>query len=153
MVCIMIPERFSTRVLHLNCRHCQTIFTERGMKAKLVAQPGTFRYSTDVRPYNCALIEPACSENASNILNKTCACFAQEVGCLGCGTIVGYFIVHPCSTCNTRSTNGHLWVFYLDNIEEIFRLKANGRDYIHWDQLDDEVNCKNQCLDSDMVIR
>ncbi|ORX97039.1 hypothetical protein K493DRAFT_151732, partial [Basidiobolus meristosporus CBS 931.73] len=120
------PERFSTRVLRLRCRHCHSMFTERGMKAKLVAQPGTFRYSTDVQPYNCALISSGHNESTSNILNKACACFAQEVGCLGCGNVVGYYVVHPCSTCNTRNTNGHLWVFYLENIHEMFRLRADG---------------------------
>ncbi|ORY07613.1 hypothetical protein K493DRAFT_310157 [Basidiobolus meristosporus CBS 931.73] len=96
----------------------------------LVARPSVHLYSTDWEPMNC---KSAIDEQER--LRISCACELQRTACSCCGNTVGYYIVHPCNRCISQNTNGHKWVFYLEDVEELPRLNSLGNGYLYWDTL------------------
>ncbi|ORY01006.1 hypothetical protein K493DRAFT_210252 [Basidiobolus meristosporus CBS 931.73] len=123
---VKTPHPFSNgkKVLFLNCKHCQTLLTDRAMKAMLVARPSVHLYSTDWEPINCRT-----AFDEQDRLKISCTCELQHTACSCCGNIVGYFIVNPCSRCNSQNTNGHKWVFHLEDVEEASRLNGLGKSW------------------------
>lgn len=114
------------RVYLINCKSCGTFLTDRGMKAVLLLRPHITLYSTDAMP-NCGalhapsrLAEPSAPHEP--IVERTCDCLTQSLGCYGCGNAVGYHIVSPCQRCTNsvakhqRSSNGHRTVLHCAEI-------------------------------------
>jgi len=117
------------KVWILDCRSCQTFFTNRGMKAVLLLRPHVPLYSTDALPANCSAYSstseasrPSPPPPQSGDSIRTCECLTQTLCCHGCGNIVGYMIVIPCQRCTSsmsasnRATNGHRFVFHSSEI-------------------------------------
>jgi hypothetical protein len=111
------------RVYLINCKSCGSFLTDRGMKAILLLRPHITLYSTDAIP-NCGpLHDQSDSANANEpVLERTCNCLTQTLGCYGCGNAVGYHIVSPCSRCTSsvakhqRNSNGHRTVLHCAEI-------------------------------------
>ncbi|KAH9952971.1 FAM72 protein-domain-containing protein [Russula dissimulans] len=119
---------FASQVGHkvwiLECKHCRTFLTNRGMKAVLLLRPHVPLYSTDALPVNCSALSsrPPSTRSSRQEPNepqpRTCECLTQTLYCHGCGTSIGYMIVVPCARCTNSSsamdrvTNGHRFVFH-----------------------------------------
>lgn len=124
-----LPQRRSTRIPNqhrvylINCKSCGHFLTDRGMKAVLLLRPHITLYSTDAIP-NCGPLYPADQVPVPSepVLERTCNCLTQSLGCYGCGAAVGYHIVSPCSRCTNsvakhqRSSNGHRTVLHCAEI-------------------------------------
>lgn len=121
-------QRTSTPVVQqvfiIRCKHCDMLFSNRGMKAVLLLRPGLALYSTDAIPRNCSPLtavspdEPRATVPVGLPL-RTCACLTQTLHCHGCGDSVGYFIVAPCGQCTGASNgtaNGHRFVFHSEDV-------------------------------------
>ncbi|KAF8265804.1 FAM72 protein-domain-containing protein [Lactarius quietus] len=110
------------KVWLLECKHCRTFLTNRGMKAVLLLRPHVPLYSTDALPVNCSAYSTQPPFLNSSRLRgnerRTCECLTQTLCCHGCGSNVGYMIVFPCARCTSsistsnRVTNGHRFVFH-----------------------------------------
>jgi hypothetical protein len=112
------------KVWLLECKHCRTFLTNRGMKAVLLLRPHVPLYSTDALPVNCSAYSAQPPHLSSSRLranerqSRTCECLTQTLCCHGCGSNVGYMIVSPCARCTSsisatnRVTNGHRFVFH-----------------------------------------
>jgi len=109
----------------LECKHCRTFLTNRGMKAVLLLRPNLPLYSTDALPVNCSAYSarpPSLNSSRPRVnerQSRTCECLTQTLCCHGCGSNVGYMIVFPCARCTSSSisatnrvTNGHRFVFH-----------------------------------------
>lgn len=120
------PSQSQHRVYLINCKSCGTFLTDRGMKAVLLLRPHITLYSTDAMP-NCGalhapsrLAEPSAPHEP--VVERTCDCLTQSLGCYGCGSAVGYHIVSPCQRCTNsvakhqRSSNGHRTVLHCAEI-------------------------------------
>ena len=120
------PAQSQHRVYLINCKNCGTFLTDRGMKAVLLLRPHITLYSTDAMP-NCGplhapsrLAEPSAPHEP--VVERTCDCLTQSLGCYGCGASVGYHIVSPCQRCTNsvakhqRSSNGHRTVLHCAEI-------------------------------------
>lgn len=120
------PPSSQHRVYLINCRSCGSFLTDRGMKAVLLLRPHITLYSTDAMP-NCGplhapsrLAEPTAPHEP--LVERTCDCLTQTLGCYGCGNAVGYHIVSPCERCTNsvakhqRSSNGHRTVLHCAEI-------------------------------------
>ena len=109
------------KVWLLECKHCRTFLTNRGMKVRLTAslfyalsprgrlctqavlllRPNVPLYSTDALPVNCSAYSarPPSVGSPQRQPNeqqpRTCECLTQTLCCHGCGTAVGYMIVVP----------------------------------------------------------
>lgn len=116
---------FESSIAHkvwlVECKHCLTFLTNRGMKAVLLLRPHVALYSTDALPINCsayAARSPSTESQPNQQQPRTCECLTQTLCCHGCGTSVGYTIVVPCIRCmssgstTNRVTNGHRFVFH-----------------------------------------
>ncbi|KAI0000419.1 FAM72 protein-domain-containing protein [Russula vinacea] len=110
----------------IECKHCRTFLTNRGMKAVLLLRPQVALYSTDALPVNCSAYSarPPSTDSPHQQPNRqqhrTCECLTQTLCCHGCGTSVGYTVVVPCTLCISsganRGTNGHRFVFHSSEI-------------------------------------
>lgn len=135
------------KVWILDCNNCDTFLTNRGMKAVLLLRPNVPLYSTDALPLNCS--QPSESSSSSKLTShRTCECLTQSLSCHGCGSPIGYMIVVPCLRCTssvlhpllqfqpqyphppfqqqTRTTNGHRFVFHSSQIHAHERLYIAG---------------------------
>ena len=80
------------RVYVLRCAHCNTFFSDRGMRAVLLLKPHVTLFSTDTSPSNAGPLyssqdqEP---EPPADKLERTCECLTQSLGCHCCGNVVG----------------------------------------------------------------
>ncbi|KAH8078036.1 hypothetical protein BXZ70DRAFT_911215 [Cristinia sonorae] len=150
------PPPIPHRVWILDCKSCDMFLTNRGMKAVLLLRPNVPLYSTDAMPINCSAssdtydaptsspVTPLSSTSSNSsgssptaaerprIIARTCECLTQTLHCHGCGNSVGYMIVSPCHRCmssitaNHRSTNGHRFVFYSNEIVASQRYYIDG---------------------------
>jgi hypothetical protein len=117
------PSAFEPPVAHkvwlLECKHCLTFLTNRGMKVRVVCwharravidgrsspqavlllRPHVALFSTDALPVNCSAYSARPPPSIECQLNeqqpRTCECLTQTLCCHGCGTNVGYTIVVP----------------------------------------------------------
>lgn len=106
------------KVWLLECKHCLTFLTNRGMKVRVVRwhalrpviegrsapqavlllRPHVALYSTDALPVNCSAYSarpPLAEYQPKEQQSRTCECLTQTLCCHGCGTSVGYTIVVP----------------------------------------------------------
>ena len=106
------------KVWLLECKHCLTFLTNRGMKVRVVRwyaqrpvikgrsspqavlllRPHVALYSTDALPVNCSAHSarpPSIASQPNEQQPRTCECLTQTLCCHGCGTSVGYTIVVP----------------------------------------------------------
>ena len=90
-------------VLSLGCVRCGTVVSERGVQVLLVADPSSSLYSTDI-PTDFLV------EDEQRTI-PTCQCFARDVSCRQCLTVVGYHVLTPCAVCSASEHNGHFWLF------------------------------------------
>lgn len=95
----------------IRCVQCNTFFTDRGMKAVLLLKPHAPLFSTDAIPSNCNALYAnethlgqELGDNKLRPRERTCSCLTQTLGCSGCGSVVGYNVVSPCTRCNESAT-------------------------------------------------
>jgi hypothetical protein len=115
----------------LSCSSCNLALSDRGMKASLLLRPNIALFSSDALPDNIGVLyldgkdedvwwkKGSTEKTAAAMVGgggravraRTCDCLTQGMGCLGCGTVVGYHIVSPCERCTAsdkrKSSNGH----------------------------------------------
>ncbi|KAK7472767.1 hypothetical protein VKT23_000875 [Stygiomarasmius scandens] len=109
----------------LDCKSCDTFFTNRAMKAVLLLRPNVPLFSSDALPINCSAyssnpdaLKPPATCRPPLYPPRTCECLTQTLCCHGCGATIGYMIVIPCVRCTSsisttnRATNGHRFVFH-----------------------------------------
>ncbi|KAJ2541383.1 hypothetical protein EV175_006147 [Coemansia sp. RSA 1933] len=159
----MPSERESFQaVWSLFCLHCNVLWSSRGMEAIVMARPAIRCYSTDLPPLGCDVVYqpvPAAIEDmvvdsgcttCSSITHHArrfdlapggpCDCHVQDIACLGCGNIVGYYIHRPCFRCLAQRLRikqrgfQHLWTFYQDNVCAVQR-KGDSGDMVGWQDL------------------
>lgn len=112
----------------LHCSYCSKFVCHRGMKATLLANTSIHLYSTDAPPPNSVhLME-------EDYCTSSCQCQLRDVGCLGCGNIIGYHVTQPCSSCMSSSNNGHFWMFHSQGVYAQMRVDGLKRP-ITWNQL------------------
>jgi hypothetical protein len=109
--------RIAHKVWLLECKHCHTFLTNRGMKVRLgpslfyflsfrapilqavlLLRPHVPLYSTDALPVNCSAYSARPNSpprQTSERQPRTCECLTQTLCCHGCGSSVGYMIVVP----------------------------------------------------------
>ncbi|KAJ2656544.1 hypothetical protein IWW48_004962 [Coemansia sp. RSA 1200] len=146
----------------LTCRDCNVLWSSRGMEAIVMARPAIRCFSTDLPPLGCDVVYqpvPAAIEDmvvdsgcttCSSITHHArrfdlapsgpCDCHVQDIACLGCGNIVGYYIHRPCFRCLAQRLRikqrgfQHLWTFYQDNVRAVQRKNEFG-DPVSWEDL------------------
>ncbi|KAI3639004.1 hypothetical protein MIR68_003502 [Amoeboaphelidium protococcarum] len=108
-------------VCKLQCKSCNSVLCQRGMKAILLADQKVELYSTDMPPVTNVgtVYQDYCTEK--------CFCRVQDIACLLCGNIVGYHVAQPCDSCLDASNNGHFWMFHTGGVEAQERLDKKGR--------------------------
>ncbi|KAM0754244.1 hypothetical protein T439DRAFT_378304 [Meredithblackwellia eburnea MCA 4105] len=109
------------RVYVLRCASCDTFLSDRGMRAVLLLKPNIVLFSTDAAPTNAGPVWPD-RDHDELPAERTCDCLTSSLGCHGCGNVVGYHIVQPCSRCTAsvhrhqRSANHHRYVFHHNEV-------------------------------------
>ncbi|KAJ2779465.1 hypothetical protein GGI15_003868 [Coemansia interrupta] len=149
-------------VWKLYCKHCSVLWSSRGMEAVVMARPAIRCFSTDLPPLGCDVIsQPVAGAIHDTIVDSGCTtcsslahharrfdlaptgpcdCHVQDIACLGCGNIVGYYIHRPCFRCLAQRLRikqrgfQHLWTFYQDNVRAVHRENERGR-VVAWDDL------------------
>ncbi|KAJ2779829.1 hypothetical protein H4R18_003790 [Coemansia javaensis] len=149
-------------VWRLHCKHCHVLWSSRGMEAVVMARPAIRCYSTDLPPLGCDVVHqqvaPALAElimgagctTCSSLTHHArrfdlapsgpCDCHVQDIACLGCGNLVGYYIHRPCFRCLAQRLRikqrgfQHLWTFYQDNVLAVQRENDTG-DPVGWEEL------------------
>lgn len=117
-------QSYRQPVYVVRCAHCDSFFTDRGMRALLLLKPNVSLFSTDAIPNNCSAVyapEAMLGQEADpeSPKQRTCTCLTQTLGCHGCGSVVGYHVVSPCNRCSTnvarhtRSSNGYVLICLL----------------------------------------
>ncbi|KAJ2160629.1 hypothetical protein GGF46_002122 [Coemansia sp. RSA 552] len=149
-------------VWKLHCKHCGVLWSSRGMEAVVMARPAIRCFSTDLPPLGCDIVyqpvAPALLDMVSDSGCHTCSslsfharrfdlapagpcdCHVQDIGCLGCGNVVGYYIHRPCFRCLAQRLRikqrgfQHLWTFYQDNVTAVQREDEDGEP-VGWEEL------------------
>ena len=86
------------------------------MRAVLLANTRVELISTDSPPMGAALTDrDRCA--------LSCMCRVRDAACLTCGTVCGYHVINPCTTCIESCNNGHLWMFLQEMIYTQERFK------------------------------
>ncbi|KAJ2078461.1 hypothetical protein H4R24_004462 [Coemansia sp. RSA 988] len=132
------------------------------MEAVVMARPAIRCFSTDLPPLGCDVIyQPVAPTIADMIMNSgcntcsslthharrfdlapsgPCDCHVQDIACLGCGNVVGYYIHRPCFRCLAQRLRikqrgfQHLWTFYHENVTAIPRENDLGEP-VGWEEL------------------
>ncbi|KAJ2805009.1 hypothetical protein H4R20_002269, partial [Coemansia guatemalensis] len=130
--------------------------------AVVMARPAIRCFSTDLPPLGCDVIyQPVAPPIADMIMDSGCStcsslthharrfdlapsgpcdCHVQDIACLGCGNVVGYYIHRPCFRCLAQRLRikqrgfQHLWTFYQDNVTAVQRENELG-DPVGWEEL------------------
>lgn len=124
------------RVYVLNCATCDTFLTNRGMRAVLLLKPHIVLFSTDAAPCNAETSWPDETIEEEHV-ERTCDCLTSSIACHGCGRIVGYHIVAPCTKCtdsvqkHQRSANHHRFVFHHNEVSSKERTYYPGERGVH----------------------
>ncbi|GAA5991004.1 hypothetical protein JCM5350_002007 [Sporobolomyces pararoseus] len=124
------------RVYVLNCATCDTFLTNRGMRAVLLLKPHIVLFSTDAAPCNAETSWPDETSEEEHV-ERTCDCLTSSIACHGCGRVVGYHIVAPCSKCtesvqkHQRSANHHRFVFHHNEVASQERTYYPGERGVH----------------------
>lgn len=109
----------SKAVCSLICQHCESNLCERGMRAILLGNTTMELFSTDRPPFGVGLVD-------KDYCTKNCSCRIRDSACLGCGNVVGYHVIRPCSSCLEACNNGHFWMFLNGTCRPIDRLDKSG---------------------------
>ncbi|OLY78960.1 Protein FAM72D [Smittium mucronatum] len=149
-------------VWELKCKHCNVQWSSRGMEAMVMARPAIRCFSTDLPPLSCDVVYPTIPESFNELVeiygstsrkalthharrfdlvpSGPCDCHVQDIACLGCGNIVGYYIHRPCFRCLAQRLRikqrgyQHLWTFYYEDVSPSQRKSDNGY-YLSWEDL------------------
>ncbi|KAJ1992081.1 hypothetical protein GGI25_004332 [Coemansia spiralis] len=149
-------------VWKLYCKHCNVLWSSRGMEAVVMARPAIRCFSTDLPPLGCDVVhQPVAPAIESMIVDSgchtcsslvhharrfdlapsgPCDCHVQDIACLGCGNLVGYYIHRPCFRCLAQRLRikqrgfQHLWTFYQDNVVSVQRENEFGEP-VGWEEL------------------
>lgn len=123
-------SRFKSKVVcTLNCKSCNKQVCDRGMKAILLADNKIELFSTDKEPKGVSII-------GEEYNTTKCLCKVKDIGCLGCGNILGYNVTTPCLSCIRSCNNGHFWMFHINEIKynEIYK-NDNQNNKLFWSEL------------------
>ncbi|XP_028398288.1 protein FAM72A-like [Dendronephthya gigantea] len=123
------PSFQDKTVIYLRCKCCNRCVCARGMKAILLADTKVELYSTDLPP------EQSIQLIGQDYRTKNCFCRIKDVACFGCGCIVGYHVILPCSSCLGSCNNGHFWMFHSDVTYPVERLDPTGTKVMLWGTL------------------
>ncbi|KAJ2823261.1 Protein fam72a [Coemansia sp. 'formosensis'] len=132
------------------------------MEAVVMARPAIRCFSTDLPPLGCDVVHQPVAPAIGDLLvdsgchtcsslthharrfdlapSGPCDCHVQDIACLGCGNIVGYYIHRPCFRCLAQRLRikqrgfQHLWTFYQDNVYAVPRENDYG-DPVGWEEL------------------
>ena len=74
---------------------CDTLLSSMGMKAFVLLDPHITLYTTDSVPFSSGPLTDVGEKG--EIKTRTCDCLTEGIGCLGCGSLVGYHILNPVS--------------------------------------------------------
>ncbi|KAJ2909906.1 Crossover junction endonuclease mus81 [Coemansia aciculifera] len=127
-----------------------------------MARPAIRCFSTDLPPLGCDIVHQPVAPAIGDLLvdsgchtcsslthharrfdlapSGPCDCHVQDIACLGCGNIVGYYIHRPCFRCLAQRLRikqrgfQHLWTFYQDNVFAVPRENDFG-DPVGWEEL------------------
>ncbi|KAJ2420202.1 hypothetical protein GGF47_004401 [Coemansia sp. RSA 2524] len=149
-------------VWRLHCKHCHVMWSSRGMEAIVMAHPAIRCFSTDLPPLGCAVVHQPVAPPVADMLIDAgchscsslthharrfdlapagpCDCHVQDIACLGCGNLVGYYIHRPCFRCLAQRLRikqrgfQHLWTFYQDNVLAVQRESDTGEP-VGWEEL------------------
>ncbi|KAJ1848867.1 Diphthamide biosynthesis protein 2, partial [Coemansia sp. RSA 2708] len=149
-------------VWKLHCKHCHVLWSSRGMEAIVMARPAIRCFSTDLPPLGCDIVHQPVAPPIADMLvdsgchtcsslthharrfdlapSGPCDCHVQDIACLGCGNIVGYYIHRPCFRCLAQRLRikqrgfQHLWTFYQDNVVAVQRENEVGEP-VGWEEL------------------
>ncbi|KAJ1822331.1 Protein fam72a [Coemansia sp. RSA 2599] len=127
-----------------------------------MARPAIRCFSTDLPPLGCDIVcQPVAPPISEMIVDSGCStcssithharrfdlapsgpcdCHVQDIACLGCGNIVGYYIHRPCFRCLAQRLRikqrgfQHLWTFYQDNVVAVQRENEYGEP-VGWEEL------------------
>ncbi|PVU84497.1 hypothetical protein BB560_007337 [Smittium megazygosporum] len=165
-----LPENFQP-VWELICKHCNAHWSSRGMEAVVMARPAIRCFSTDLPPLNCDVVYQNAPKAYDGIFGSQfqdisrslffhsrrfdlvpggpCDCHVQDLACLGCGNVVGYYIHRPCFRCLAQRFRikqrgyQHLWTFYQENVNPKVRKNSNS-DPVGWEDLFLEFDTKSK---------
>ncbi|KAJ2108273.1 Crossover junction endonuclease mus81 [Coemansia sp. S142-1] len=132
------------------------------MEAVVMARPAIRCFSTDLPPLGCDIVHQPVAPAIGDLLvdsgchtcsslshharrfdmapSGPCDCHVQDIACLGCGNVVGYYIHRPCFRCLAQRLRikqrgfQHLWTFYQDNVYAVPRENDYG-DPVGWEEL------------------
>ncbi|KAJ2742022.1 Crossover junction endonuclease mus81 [Coemansia sp. BCRC 34301] len=132
------------------------------MEAVVMARPAIRCFSTDLPPLGCDIVHQPVAPAIGDLLvdsgchtcsslshharrfdlapSGPCDCHVQDIACLGCGNVVGYYIHRPCFRCLAQRLRikqrgfQHLWTFYQDNVFATPRENDFG-DPVGWEEL------------------
>ncbi|KXS13360.1 hypothetical protein M427DRAFT_125063 [Gonapodya prolifera JEL478] len=121
----MHPQFRSKVVCEVGCRWCGQVLCHRGMRAILLADTTIELYSTDQPPQGTQLV-------AEDYTTRNCWCRIRDVGCVGCGNVVGYHVTQPCEPCMSACNNGHYWMFHTTEVTSTERLDHSGKQILTW---------------------
>ncbi|KAJ1737120.1 hypothetical protein LPJ68_006019, partial [Coemansia sp. RSA 1086] len=149
-------------VWRLHCKHCSVLWSSRGMEAIVMARPAIRCFSTDLPPLGCEIVHQPVAPALADMLvdsgchscsslthharrfdlapSGPCDCHVQDIACLGCGNIVGYYIHRPCFRCLAQRLRikqrgfQHLWTFFQDNVWAVQREDSDG-EAVGWEEL------------------
>ncbi|OMJ07649.1 Protein FAM72A [Smittium culicis] len=135
-----------------------------------MARPAIRCFSTDIPPLSCDVIYPSIPESYNELVEITgsksckalthharrfdlvptgpCDCHVQDIACLGCGNVVGYYIHRPCFRCLAQRLRikqrgyQHLWTFYYEDVLPVQRKSVNGM-HLSWEDLSQPNSVKN----------
>ncbi|KAJ2753901.1 Crossover junction endonuclease mus81, partial [Coemansia pectinata] len=127
-----------------------------------MARPAIRCFSTDLPPLGCDVVHQPVAPAIGDLLvdsgchtcsslthharrfdlapSGPCDCHVQDIACLGCGNVVGYYIHRPCFRCLAQRLRikqrgfQHLWTFYQDNVYAVPRENDYG-DPVGWEDL------------------
>ncbi|KAJ1900061.1 Protein fam72a [Kickxella alabastrina] len=127
-----------------------------------MARPAIRCFSTDLPPLGCDIVsQPVAPPIADMLIDSgcntcsslthharrfdlapsgPCDCHVQDIACLGCGNVVGYYIHRPCFRCLAQRLRikqrgfQHLWTFYQDNVFAVQRENEFG-ELVGWEEL------------------
>ncbi|KAJ2372820.1 Crossover junction endonuclease mus81 [Coemansia sp. RSA 2611] len=127
-----------------------------------MARPAIRCFSTDLPPLGCDVVHQPVAPAIGDLLvdsgchtcsslthharrfdlapSGPCDCHVQDIACLGCGNVVGYYIHRPCFRCLAQRLRikqrgfQHLWTFYQDNVHAVPRENDYG-DPVGWEEL------------------
>ncbi|KAK7102966.1 hypothetical protein V1264_021115 [Littorina saxatilis] len=99
------------------------------MRAILLADTTIELFSTDSPDFSVVGVIPQI------FMTAHCNCKIQNIGCLCCGSVVGYHVLTPCRKCMRSCNNGHFWMFHSNCVSACGRMNLKDGDYMVWKEL------------------